>query len=131
MCVCVDGGRKTGDPIGAATLLLRGFSSVKALLPEESRHLRVLVACRLAASSTLGAYSRQLVRECNEKAGVDINRFYLPWLVVVGGGGGSRYMLGKGDHYRALLSSSTLGLGPDARCHHINWGVGRGRLVSP
>ncbi|CAN0029919.1 unnamed protein product [Pylaiella littoralis] len=52
--------KKTGDPIGAATLLLRGFSSVKALLPEESRHLRVLVACRLAASSTLGAYSRQL-----------------------------------------------------------------------
>ncbi|CAM9488575.1 unnamed protein product [Ectocarpus sp. 12 AP-2014] len=51
---------KSGDPITASALLLRGFSSVKALLPAESRHLRVLVACRLAASATLGAYSRQL-----------------------------------------------------------------------
>eukprot|EP00752_Nemacystus_decipiens_P014891 g13256.t1 len=51
--------KKTGDPLTAAALLLRGFSSVKALLPAESRHLRVLVASRLAASSTLGAYSRK------------------------------------------------------------------------
>eukprot|EP00903_Cladosiphon_okamuranus_P012852 g12009.t1 len=50
--------KKTGDPLTAAALLLRGFSSVKALLPVETQHLRVLVACRLAASSTLGAYSR-------------------------------------------------------------------------
>ncbi|CAN0435908.1 unnamed protein product, partial [Scytosiphon promiscuus] len=43
--------------IAAAALLLKGFSSVKELLPVESRHLRVLVACRLATSSTMGAYS--------------------------------------------------------------------------
>ena len=53
--------RETGDPIGAAALFLRGFSSVKALLPAESRHLRVLVASRLAATYTLGAYSQQFV----------------------------------------------------------------------
>lgn len=53
--------RETGDPIGAAALFLRGFSSVKALLPAESRHLRVLVASRLAATCTLGAYSQQFV----------------------------------------------------------------------
>lgn len=58
------GDRKTGDPIGAAALMLRGFSTVKALLPAESKHLRVLVACRLAASNTLGAYSQHLVSDC-------------------------------------------------------------------
>lgn len=58
MCV-VD--RKSGNPLGAAALLLRGFSSVKPLLPAESVHLRVLVACRLVASSVMGAYSRQFV----------------------------------------------------------------------
>ncbi|CAM9415653.1 unnamed protein product [Ascophyllum nodosum] len=51
--------KKSGDPIGAAALLLRGFSSVKPLLPAESRHLRVLVACRLVVSNVMGAYSRR------------------------------------------------------------------------
>lgn len=53
--------RKSGNPLGAAALLLRGFSSVKPLLPAESMHLRVLVACRLVASGVMGAYSRQFV----------------------------------------------------------------------
>ncbi|CAM9893059.1 unnamed protein product, partial [Phaeothamnion confervicola] len=49
--------RETGNPLGAAALMLRGFQSVFPLAPAETKYLRTLVACRLAVSVTLGAYS--------------------------------------------------------------------------
>lgn len=46
--------------ISAAAALLRGYHAVHPLSSEERRHLILLVACRLACSATLGAYSYQL-----------------------------------------------------------------------
>jgi len=48
---------KTCHSLAAASSFLRGFNSEYPLDPVEKKHLRVLVACRLACSATLGAYS--------------------------------------------------------------------------
>ena len=50
---------KRNRSISAAAALLRGFNSVCPLNEEERKHLRLLVACRLCCSVTLGAYSFQ------------------------------------------------------------------------
>ena len=51
---------KANRGMSAAAALLRGFQSVKPLLPVERKHLVLLLTCRLACSATLGAYSYQL-----------------------------------------------------------------------
>ncbi|GMH91554.1 hypothetical protein TL16_g12090 [Triparma laevis f. inornata] len=48
---------KTCHSLAAASSFLRGFNSKYPLDAVEKKHLRVLVACRLACSATLGAYS--------------------------------------------------------------------------
>ena len=50
---------KANRGMSAAAAMLRGFQSVKPLLPVERKHLVLLVVCRLACSATLGAYSYQ------------------------------------------------------------------------
>ena len=45
--------------ISAAAALLRGYHSVCPLTEQERKHLVLLIACRLACSVTLGAYSYQ------------------------------------------------------------------------
>ena len=47
---------KSGHSLAAMASLLRGFHSVQPLTGSERRHLRLLVACRLYTSVTLGAY---------------------------------------------------------------------------
>jgi len=48
---------KNDRSVSAACAVLRGFHSVYALTEQERRHLRLLVACRLATSATLGNFS--------------------------------------------------------------------------
>jgi inosine triphosphate pyrophosphatase len=48
---------KNGRAFGAASATLRGYNSVYPLEDVERQHLYLLVACRLACSVTLGAYS--------------------------------------------------------------------------
>lgn len=48
---------QSGYSIASAAAMLRGFHSVYPLQPEERKHLRLLIACRLSCSVTLGAYS--------------------------------------------------------------------------
>jgi len=48
---------KAGKAIDAAVALYEGFVSVCRLEPSEKEVLRVLIACRLACSATMGAYS--------------------------------------------------------------------------
>ena len=43
--------------ISAAAAMLRGFHSINPLTEIERRHLHLLIACRLACSVTMGAYS--------------------------------------------------------------------------
>lgn len=50
---------KKNRGISAAAAILRGFHSKYPLLPNERKHLRLLVAARLSCSVTLGAYSYQ------------------------------------------------------------------------
>lgn len=50
---------KSGRSLSAAAAFLRGFHSVYPLTNDEREHLVLLVACRLACSVTLGAYSYQ------------------------------------------------------------------------
>ena len=49
--------------ISAAAAFLRGYNSVVALTKEERQHVVLLIACRLACSATLGAYSYQQTPE--------------------------------------------------------------------
>ena len=53
------GARSADASVRAAAALLRGFAAEFALEPSELSVLRTLVACRLAISVTLGAYSQQ------------------------------------------------------------------------
>ena len=48
---------KAGRSLSAMAAVLRGFNSVYPLTELERKHLRLLVACRLCQSVTLGAYS--------------------------------------------------------------------------
>lgn len=48
---------KTNRSLSAAAGILRGYNSVYPLSNLEKEHLRLLIACRLACSVTLGAYS--------------------------------------------------------------------------
>lgn len=48
---------KTGHSLAASAAFLAGFNSKYPLTPNEKKHLRTLVCCRLACSATLGAYS--------------------------------------------------------------------------
>lgn len=50
---------KANRGMSAAAAMLRGYQAVRPLLPVERKHLVLLVACRLACSTTLGAYSYQ------------------------------------------------------------------------
>ena len=50
---------KPGRSISAAAAILRGFHLKNPLTKTEREHLVLLVACRLACSVTLGAYSYQ------------------------------------------------------------------------
>ncbi|CAB9520365.1 Inosine triphosphate pyrophosphatase [Seminavis robusta] len=50
---------KPGRAISAAAAVLRGFHAVYPLTDVERQHLGLLIACRLACSVTLGAYSYQ------------------------------------------------------------------------
>lgn len=50
---------KANRGISAAAAMLRGYHTVNPLTQLERRHLVLLVACRLACSVTLGAYSYQ------------------------------------------------------------------------
>jgi inosine triphosphate pyrophosphatase len=50
---------KPGRSISAAAAILRGFHSVYPLTDTEREHLILLIACRLACSTTLGAFSYQ------------------------------------------------------------------------
>lgn len=50
---------KTNRSISAAAAILRGFNSVYPLTDTERKHLVLLIACRLACSVTLGAFSFQ------------------------------------------------------------------------
>ena len=52
---------KSDRSISAACAVLRGFHSVYALTAQERRHLRLLIACRLATSATLGNFSYKQV----------------------------------------------------------------------
>lgn len=46
--------------ISAAAAMLRGFHSLYPLTKDERKHLRLLIACRLSCSVTIGAYSYML-----------------------------------------------------------------------
>jgi len=48
---------KTKHSLAAAAAMLRGFHSVYPVTNEERKHLRLLIACRLALSCTFGAFS--------------------------------------------------------------------------
>ena len=48
---------KSGRSISAACAILRGFHHVYPLTVQERKHLRLLVACRLATSATFGNYT--------------------------------------------------------------------------
>jgi hypothetical protein len=48
---------KTNHSLAAAAAMLRGFHSVYGVTNNERRHLRILIACRLALSCTYGAFS--------------------------------------------------------------------------
>jgi len=48
---------KSNRSLSAAAGLLRGYNSVYPLTDTEKEHLRLLIACRLACSVTLGAFS--------------------------------------------------------------------------
>jgi hypothetical protein len=48
---------KTNHSLAAAAAMLRGFHSVYTVTDNERRHLRILMACRLALSCTYGAFS--------------------------------------------------------------------------
>lgn len=50
---------KTKHSLAAAAAMLRGFHSVYPVTDEERKHLRLLIACRLALSCTFGAFSLQ------------------------------------------------------------------------
>jgi len=50
---------KQNHSLTAAASFLRGFHSQYPLTPQERKHLRTLMTCRLACSVTLGAYSYQ------------------------------------------------------------------------
>jgi hypothetical protein len=50
---------KPGRSLAAAAAMLRGYHSVYPITDVERQHLHLLVACRLACSVTLGAYSYQ------------------------------------------------------------------------
>jgi hypothetical protein len=50
---------KDNRSLSAAAGILRGYNAVYRLTPLERKHLVLLVACRLACSCTLGAYSIQ------------------------------------------------------------------------
>ena len=50
---------KGNRSISAAAAMLRGLHSVTPLTDTERKHLVLLIACRLACSATLGAYSYQ------------------------------------------------------------------------
>jgi len=52
------------NPLGAAAALLRGAAKTFKLSDEEIGNIRLLAACRLAISVTLGAYSYQKQPEC-------------------------------------------------------------------
>ena len=51
---------RTQHSLAAAAAVLRGFLSVYSLEDVERKHLRLLMACRLATSCTIGAYTFQL-----------------------------------------------------------------------
>lgn len=51
---------QSGRSISAACAILRGFHHIYPLTAQERKHLRLLVACRLATSATLGNYSIKL-----------------------------------------------------------------------
>ncbi|KAK1745171.1 inosine triphosphate pyrophosphatase [Skeletonema marinoi] len=51
---------KSGQSISAACAILRGFHHVYPLTAQERKHLRLLVACRLATSATFGNYTYKL-----------------------------------------------------------------------
>lgn len=53
------------NPLGAAAALLRGVSETLTISQAERKYIRLLAACRLAISVTLGAYSYQLQPECS------------------------------------------------------------------
>jgi hypothetical protein len=48
---------KTGRAIASGSAFLRGFASAYPLQAVELKHLHLLIACRLAFSCTIGAYS--------------------------------------------------------------------------
>lgn len=50
---------KKNRSISAAAAVLRGFHAIYPLTAEERKHLRLLIACRLSCSVTIGAYSYQ------------------------------------------------------------------------
>lgn len=50
---------KANRSFSAAAAMLRGFNSMYQLTDTERKHLVLLIACRLACSVTLGAYSLQ------------------------------------------------------------------------
>ena len=51
---------KSGRSISAACATLRGFHHVYPLTAQERKHLRLLIACRLATSATIGNYTYKL-----------------------------------------------------------------------
>jgi inosine triphosphate pyrophosphatase len=51
---------KSGRSISAACALLRGFHYIYPLTAQERKHLRLLVACRLATSAIIGNYTYKL-----------------------------------------------------------------------
>lgn len=51
---------KNNKSISAACALLRGLNQIYPLTSHERKHLRLLIACRLATSVTLGNYSYKL-----------------------------------------------------------------------
>lgn len=57
---------KVNRSLAAAAAMLRGVHSVYPILPQERRHLRLLIASRLACSATLGAYSIHMNPENKE-----------------------------------------------------------------
>jgi len=50
---------KSNRSLSAAAGMLRGYNAVYPVTKLERQHLRLLMACRLACSVTLGAYSYQ------------------------------------------------------------------------
>ena len=57
---------KVNRSLSAAAAMLRGVHSVYPILPQERKHLRLLIASRLACSATLGAYSIHMNPENKE-----------------------------------------------------------------